>query len=197
VLDGRAPVPDGLVHARFVAVPLTPDVAALDYDAYLSSPDVIRVHSDGRWPVDGFTFEDDLRQVEQHQADHEARRSFAFALLDPSRREGLGCVYLNPLRDYLERVGASPDLVGSLPESSAMVTFWLRQDQQDSGLPEAVATAVDEWLLTAWPFDRHLFRVLPGERSSCAALEALGLPQVRLTLPGESRPYRWHGSPLV
>ena len=38
-----------------VAVPLTIDVAALDYASYMASPDVIRIHSDGRWPVDRFT----------------------------------------------------------------------------------------------------------------------------------------------
>lgn len=73
-----------------------------------------------------------------------------------------------------------------------MVTFWLRQDQQDTGLAEAVAGAVNDWLLDDWPLAMHCFRVLPDERSSRFALERLNLRKTRLTLPGEPRPYLWY-----
>jgi RimJ/RimL family protein N-acetyltransferase len=193
VLAEDALVPRGLQHPRFVAVPLTADVAALDYAAYTASPDVIRAHSDGRWPVEDFTLADDLDQVEQHWRDHQAHRAFAFTFLTPPRDEGLGCLYLNPLRDFLGRFGASSQLLGSLPAASAMVTFWLRQDQRDTGLAEDVVRSVDGWLRRDWPLDMYLFRVLRDERSSCAALEAHGLRQVDLALPAETRPYLWFG----
>lgn len=128
MLDGTVPVPAGLRHERFVALPLTPDTAALDYASYLASPEVIRVHSDGRWPVEGFTFEDDLELVAAHQADHEHRRAFTFVLLAPSLDEAVGCLYLSPLREYLQRAGAGRELLDASPPTSAMVTFWLRQD---------------------------------------------------------------------
>jgi hypothetical protein len=51
---------------------------------------------------------------------------------------------------------------------------------------------VNDWLLTAWPFESHLFRVLPGERSSRAALEQHGLRRRELEVPGERRPYLWY-----
>lgn len=98
LLDGDAVVPAGLRHESFVAVPLTTDHAALDHACYVASPDVIRVHSDGRWPIDGFTLADDLELVAQHAADHASRRAFTFVLLAPSGTEGLGCLYVNPLR---------------------------------------------------------------------------------------------------
>ncbi|WP_250030943.1 hypothetical protein [Paractinoplanes maris] len=184
------PVPSGLRHARFVATPLTAGVAALDYAAYLASPEVIRVHSDGRWPLDGFTLADDLVLVARHQDDHENRRAFTFVLLTPALDEALGCLYLNPLDEYLTRVRA----VGAFPATAAMVTFWLRQDQQDTGLAEAVTEAVDDWLRTGWPLATHLFRVLPAELSSRRALERLDLEPVHLTLPGDQRPYLWYQS---
>lgn len=192
MLDDTAVVPTGLWHERFVMTPLTTDTAALDYASYMASPDVIRAHSDGRWPTDGFTFSDDLELVAQHEDDHQRRRAFTFVLLTPSRTQALGCLYLNPLRDYLVRAEAPPRLVDETPLDSAMVTFWLRQDQQDTGLAEVVVEAVNDWILDEWPLTAHLFRVLPGERSSCHALERLGLPQVRLDLPGELRPYIWY-----
>ncbi|MGX6606145.1 hypothetical protein ACWKSP_29070 [Micromonosporaceae bacterium Da 78-11] len=83
-------------------------------------------------------------------------------------------------------------MVEAFPATSAMVTFWVRQDQQDTGLAEAVAGAVNHWLLSDWPLEMHLFRVLPDERSSRMALEGLGLTQVHLTLPGDERPYLWY-----
>ncbi|WDZ87752.1 hypothetical protein [Micromonospora cathayae] len=185
-------VPDRLRHAVFVARPLTVDVATLDYAAYLASPDVIRVHSDGRWPTDGFTLRRELEQVAKHQADHEARRAFTFLLLDSCEEEALGCLYLNPLHEYLGRVRAEPRTVCGFPPESAMVTFWLRQDRQDAALAEAVAGAVNDWLVDDWPITAHLFRILPDEWTSRTALERLPLRRVDLSLPGEHRPYLWY-----
>lgn len=58
-----APVPHRLQNASFVAKPLTTDLATADYASYMASPDVIRVHSDGRWPIDGFTLQQNLKQA--------------------------------------------------------------------------------------------------------------------------------------
>ena len=74
------------------------------------------------------------------------------------------------------------------------MTFWLRQDLQDSDLAETVVSATDQWLRRDWPLDTHLFRILPDERSSCAALERSDLQRTRLDLPRETRPYRWYRS---
>src|SRR5690348_4993418 len=155
----------------------------------MASPDVIRIHSAGRWPVDGFTLDDDRAQIARHEADHEARRSFAFVLLNPARDEALGCVYLNPLAAYLQRTGADEDTRTRYPADSAMVTFWLRQDQQDTGLAEIAAEAINEWLSTAWPLSTYVFRCLPTEHSSRRALDRLPLRPVSLTPP-----YVWYQS---
>lgn len=192
MLDETAPVPSGLRHEQFVATPLTTETAALDYASYMASPDVIRVHSDGRWPVEGFTFADDLKLVAQHQSDHQDRRAFTFVLLAPSLDEAVGCLYLNPLREYFQRADAGAELLDAVPPASAMVTFWLRQDQQNTGLAEVVVEAVNDWLVTGWPFATHFFRVLPDERSSCLALDRLNLRKTRLLLPGDTRPYVWY-----
>lgn len=50
-------VPEKLSTPAFVLQPLGVAEAALDYAAYMASPDVIRRHSGGRWPVDGFTLD--------------------------------------------------------------------------------------------------------------------------------------------
>lgn len=192
MIDRDTAVPTELQHRRFLATPLTADVAELDYASYMASPDVIRIHSDGRWPVEGFSLEEDLELVASHQADHEHHHAFAFVLLTPARAEALGCLYLNPLREYLQRVGAARELLHTVPAASAMVTFWLREDQQATSLAEDVVRAVNDWLVEDWPLSMHLFRVLCAERSSCVALDRVGLREVSMPLPGETRSYRWY-----
>jgi RimJ/RimL family protein N-acetyltransferase len=172
------PVPPGLVHPAFVASPLTTANVALDYAAYMASPDVIRVHSDGRWPAGEFTLEQDRDLAAAHQAAHEARRAFTFLLLDPAERECLGCLYLNPLRDYLRQAGAGPETLSCFHAASAMVTFWIRQDHQDTGLAGIVAEGVSTWLAADWPLQACLASSAPGRRwsgsssgkSACASL---------------------------
>jgi RimJ/RimL family protein N-acetyltransferase len=187
-----AAIPSGLTHQRFVATPLTTDLMELDYAAYMDSPDVIREHSDGRWPVAGFTLAEDAVQIAQHEAEHRAGKAFTFALLDHAMSESLGCLYLNPLHAYLDRAGADPTTIDTWPPDTAMVTFWIRQDLQGSYLPPDVVTAVSAWLADCWPFAAHVFRVLPGERASVAALDAAGLHRVALQLTRETRPYLWY-----
>lgn len=194
MLEAHVSVPLGLRHERFLATPLVREVAELDYASYMASPQVIGVHSDGRWPVEDFRLEDDLELVAKHQADHQARRAFTFVLLAPTRAEALGCLYLNPLRDYLCRVRADAGFVDGLPTASAMVTFWLRQDQQETELADVVVEAVNDWLKTEWPLRLCIFRILPNEWSSREALDRLNLERIELTLPGEKRPYLWYRS---
>lgn len=185
----KSVIPSGLRHSRFVLSPLTAHNAALDHACYLASPDVIRIHSDGRWPTQGFSLSDDLVLVARHEDDHRNGRAFTFLLLTPWENEALGCVYLNPLREYLMRAEAPRQVVDRTPVNTAMVTFWLRQDQQDSGLAEIVVGAVNTWLLDEWPLSAHLFRVLPDEWSSVVALDRLGLQRIHLAHPGDERPY--------
>jgi len=192
LLHAGAQVPQELCHHAFLATPLTTANVALDYAAYMASPEVIRAHSAGQWPVDGFTLDHDRAQVARHQAAHEAHRAFAFLLLDPSESEALGCLYLNPLHPYLSRAGAAPEVQRTFPSETAIVTFWIHQDHQDTGLAALVAEGVNTWLQTAWPFATHLFRILPGEQSSRSAVEGLHVRRLSLRLPGEERPYLWY-----
>lgn len=157
----------------------------------MASPDVIRVHSDGRWPVEEFTFADNLALVRRHMDDHEQGLAFAFTLMDPTEVESLGCLYANPMRDYLERVNAPTDFVSQFTNRSAMVTFWLRQDQQDTDLAEVVVGTVHRWLSEEWQLDRHAFRILPGEESSLRALTGSGLSRCDVPPSDDPRPYLW------
>jgi hypothetical protein len=185
-------VPSELTGDGFVAVPLTAEYAELDHAAYVASPDVIAAHSDGRWPVDGFTVDDNLGLVAHHAAAHAAGDAYTFLLLDPARSESLGCLYVNPLHEYLARVGASAETRAAFPSAAAMVMFWIRQDLQTSGLLTRFVAALNDWLLHDWPLDTHVFRLLPAETASLQAVLTLPVHRIQLTLTDETRPYVWY-----
>jgi hypothetical protein len=72
-------------------------------------------------------------------------------LIAPSGTEALGCLYLNPMREYLARLEAPRHLFDETRLGSAMVTFWLRQDQEDTDLADVVVKAVNDWIIDEWP----------------------------------------------
>jgi hypothetical protein len=184
--------PAGLRHPDFRAVPLGLAGAELDYLAYMASPDVIRVHSGGRWPVAGFSREQDRAEIAVHEAEHAAGVAFTFSLLDPERDEAVGCLYLMPLQRYLERAGAREATMAWFPAASVLVTFWIRQDRQQTPLPRVVAAAVHGWITAEWPVDAHVFRIRPAEETSAAAIAQAGLRPVQVPLPGEHAEYLWY-----
>lgn len=81
-------VPVTLRTPKFVLRQLCVAVAELDYAAYTSSPDVIRDHSGGLWPVAGYTLDDERRELAQHEERHAANQDFAFILLTPDGSAG-------------------------------------------------------------------------------------------------------------
>lgn len=188
-------VPDTLRTPTFLLRPLRVAEAARDYEAYMASPDVIRVHSGGHWPVAGFTLADEQRELAQHEARHRAKQDFAFILLTPDETTGLGCVYLLPLLPVLHHGGAPAALLDEVTAATAIVTFWVRQDRQGTPLAAQVITAVHRWLRRDWPFDDHVFRVNPHEHASIAALAHCGF-QVRFALTLPESPYLFFSTPV-
>ncbi len=185
-----SPIPNELRTADFLVRPLRSADAAIDYAAYMASPDVIRVHSGNRWPTDTFTLAENQQLAAHHEEDHRARRNFTFLLLSPDATTSLGCVYFLPLVPFLHRVAAPDTLLAQVAETTAMVTFWIRQEQQHTALARHVVAAIHPWLQEAWPFAGHVFRVNQAEDSSIRALEQCGL-QVRFALDIATAPYHY------
>ncbi len=183
-------VPETLRAPTFLLRQLRQAEAALDYEAYMASPDVIRAHSGGLWPVDGFTFDQEQHELALHEDRHHTRRDFAFILLTPDQTTGLGCVYILPLVPFLHHVAAPAALLAEVSDATAIVTFWVRQDRQYSPLASHVVTAVHDWLVAEWPFDDHVFRVNPVEHGSIQALEQCGF-QLRFELTIDQPPYHY------
>ena len=176
------------VHGDVCLVPLTRELAVLDTAAYLSSPRAIGSHSAGRWPMDGFTLEENLALIAHHEAEHRAGDAFAYAVLDPRGDQEWGCVYLRPLAPYLERTATRLALPAATVRSAAIATFWLIDDGSRRPTATEVLGVVEGWT-AAWRAAPVVFRCLPEESESVSALEGSAMDRVAAST--QPLPYLW------
>lgn len=116
--------------SELVIVPLTRQIFDLDLAAYRSSPRAISAHSWGRWPGDDLSREEACRLIDVHEKEHAAGAAYAYAILDADGARELGCVYLRPLCPFLARTGTRLDTTPFDLSRTAIVTFWLIDDQE-------------------------------------------------------------------
>src|ERR671912_265995 len=127
-----APLPAGLRSDGFLLRPLRATDVELDYEAVMATQEVLRRGNDGAWPHPDFTLEENLADLQAHEADFFARSGFTYTVMDPTESRCLGCVYAYPP----ETDGDSRDR-----DHEAVVWFWVR--------PDRVADDLDRRLLAA------------------------------------------------
>src|SRR5215472_8954985 len=106
-----ASVPEMLRTDEFLLRPLRASDVALDYDAVISSREQLLLKSGGTWPREGFTLEENLADLEEHERDFQQRAGFIYTVMNPTETECLGCVYIYPLINVLKRVKANPERI--------------------------------------------------------------------------------------
>ena len=132
------PVPASAKMAAYQLVPLGPDLAKHDYDAYMSSIDHLRAtFSTGSWPNDKITMADAVKDVEGEIARFKARKSFTYAVLTLDGKRELGCVYISPSRQ---------------PGFDAQVRMWVTKAEFDKGFEAKLRADMKTWIGSAWPF---------------------------------------------
>lgn len=177
-----APVPEGLQTDDFVLRPLRASDCDRDYDAVMASAELLLVKSNGRWPRPGFTWDENLKDLQEHEADHLARRAFTYTVMTPDETRCLGCVYLNPLRDALRSFGADESAMDTVGGDEAAIHFWARQDELARDLDRRLFDALRPWLAAVWDFRRALYRANDGEERLLQFYAAAGLRAI-YTLP--------------
>ncbi len=186
--QSRWPAPEPLL-SEVVIVPLTRRLLDLDLAAYCSSPRAIHAHSAGRWPTENFTGEENRRLIERHEEEHVAGAAYAYAILSADRTREVGCVYLRPLVPFLKREGTR--LWGGTvnADRTAIVTFWVLDDDAARPSTERILDHLRGWL-HQWDAADTVFRCLPEEVGSVAALTgAEGLEPLPAT--DQALPYLW------
>jgi hypothetical protein len=135
-------IPGGLETAHFRLRMLSIDDVELDYEAVIESRELLHSLFGGSWPREGFTLEENLADLEEHQREFLDRKAFAYTVVSLDESRVLGCVYINPTEK---------------PDADVEVYMWVRQSEYDKGLDPLLFYTVKEWLGSSWPFETVLF----------------------------------------
>ena len=142
LLAASVSIPAHLKTDQFTFVVLGPSVGNEDYEAVMSSRNRLRqvFNENDRWPEDSMTFESNIKDLVQHEAEYNNREGFAYAVLSAFNSRYIGCVYLYPT---------------AVPGFSCEVYLWVR----DSGinLDDDLFNQTKRWLAEAWPFQQCAF----------------------------------------
>jgi hypothetical protein len=142
----------------------------LDYEAVISSTEMLRCWSQSVWPADDFTLAENLADLQRHEREHAERKAFRFTVLNPHGTLCLGCVYIVPLRP--EEIPLSTEAV-----YAADVGFWVRASERTSALDEHLLAALRDWFQAEWAFDCIEFTVAAQDTHHAALFDAAGLHQ--------------------
>ena len=162
-----ARIPTELRTDTFFLRPLRASDVELDYDAVMASQESLRRRTAGRWPRAGFSIEENLADLQEHEEDFHARRGFTYTVLDPSETRCLGCVYVYPLAD--------DDGDRDVHDREAVTRFWVRPDGVAADLERQVLMALVPWLRADFPFARLLFRIWSTDPRQMAYAREAGL----------------------
>jgi RimJ/RimL family protein N-acetyltransferase len=155
-------VPNGFSTSQYDIRPLLTSDVEKDYEAVMAAQELNLRWTEGRWPKDGFTVEENLEDLEYHQKMHEERKEFTFTVMDPEEKYCLGCIYFNPLRsEILEVVKAK----GLTYASSSIVFFWLRPDLTDKQFSYRIFEKIRDWIKTEWEFN-HVYYYIRGNSTA-------------------------------
>ena len=147
--------PRSFVGKGYKLVPLGPDIAQLDFNAYMSSIDHIRSSMGGNWPTAGLTMADQAKDMAGEKAQWDTRKSFPYAVLAPDGSKEFGCFYIRP---------------SGKEGYDAVATMWVTKDQFDNGFESQLLADMKAWLAATWPLKKVAW---PGKDLPMAAWRAL------------------------
>lgn len=154
--EGVAP-PLRVETSDFKLVPLGPELAKIDYDAYMSSIEHLQktFTRSTSWPHAGITDAEAMTDMQAEQARFAQRKSFAYAVLTPDGKRERGCVYVQP----------SP-----VAGYDAAVLMWVTKTEYDAGFDKDLQAWVMQWIARDWPFKKVAY---PGRTISWEKWDAL------------------------
>lgn len=170
-----APVPEGLRTDEYHLRMLRASDVDLDYDAVISSREILHLRSGGSWPRDGFTLAENLADLEAHERDFGARMGFTYTITNPTETECLGCVYIYPLRSLLQALQVDEATLQATGEQEARASFWVRQSRIADDLDRRVLAALWPWLQQDFAFTRIVMQAEAAEVRQVAIMRDAGL----------------------
>ncbi len=171
-------IPAGLTTPEFILRPLSATHNDLDYDAVMSSREMLLVWGRSDWPTENFTSEQNLDDLIRHETEHIDRVAFTYTVMNRSESTCLGCVYIRPLKALLSDLGADTGLIESTDDAAAVVSFWVRQKRLDDDLDKRLLDALIDWFGREWQFSSVSFRSNSEDTRQTRLFELVGLKRL-------------------
>ncbi|MEM7531773.1 MAG: hypothetical protein AAF639_06340 [Chloroflexota bacterium] len=168
-------VPQTLVTKQFLLRAITIADVELDYNAVMSSKDLLRRLFQSTWPADDFTLAANRKDLEHHVQLAEGREQFTYTMLNSDKTLCLGAVYVRPLRvpppEWTLRTGDFP-----LPvEGEAAIDFWVTPSASSDNLDRDLVAVLLDWFDNVWDFPRVSYRTNENMPHQVEILQAHGL----------------------
>jgi hypothetical protein len=164
----------------------------LDFDAVMSSKEILREWSDSEWPENDFSLEQNGQDIAEHIADHEQNSDYGFSIFTPSEDRLLGSLYLNAVGPLLEIYPTDPMTLARLLEFDVRIEYWLRAGVSPD-LELRFVRAVIKWLEDAWWFERPVFGSRKDMTSRRNLYAELGMTEVAALLSANGlRRFHFH-----
>ena len=148
-------VPITFKSNHFCFVPLAPKVAVEDYEAVMSSLESLKgifgKYSD--WPKKSLTLNENITDLEQHEAEFDGRLAFAYSVFNSSSTLCLGSIYIGPSQSS---------------EFNCDVFYWIRDSHNH--LETDLKNEIKKWLRDFWPFKKIAY---PGRDISWEDWESI------------------------
>ena len=140
--------PETLMTEHFIIRKLCYADAVMDYNAVMSSIDIIKRTRGGDWPTKELTLVDNQIDLAWHQREFENKSSFAFIVTSLDGKKSLGCVYF--YKPYFRGLKHSSNC-------DVDISFWVTQSAYDNGFYPILGNFIQNWLKSSWPFKNPVF----------------------------------------
>ncbi|UCG61781.1 MAG: hypothetical protein JSV52_00380 [Candidatus Zixiibacteriota bacterium] len=187
-------IPAGLTTPEFILRPLRSIHNDRDYDAVMSSREMLLMWGRSDWPAEDFTLRQNLDDLIRHESEHIDRVAFTYTVMNPAESTCLGCVYIRPLRALLTNLGAEVGAIESVDARAAVVSFWVRQKRLDDDLDKRLLGSLIDWFGREWQFSSVSFRSNSDDTRQTRLFELAGLRRLRtIALPDKSGHFYIYG----
>lgn len=153
------PLPERFQTDEFVFRPLRATDVELDFDAVVSSSRMLRAWSESEWPVDGFTLEENLEDLQRHEREHQDTEAFTFTIMNSEETFCLGCIYMNPLIQETIDLGVCKQPARDEEVFAASVRYWVRESHATKEFNSTILEKIIQWLRSEWYFSCVVFPV--------------------------------------
>jgi len=124
---------------------------------------------------DDITFAQNAEDLRYHERQHRDRQAFTFTTMNLDESECLGCIYINPLREFVDQASRNDQDMSVLSEIGAHVSFWVRTSRHPDGLDGRVLRALINWFVAAWEYASIAFGTYSKVQHQVRLFEDAGL----------------------